>query len=54
MAAKANEAYAEDLGELGRRAEDKGVQLPEEPSEAADLLGDVLSLEARCAPRVQR
>ena len=43
--AKAGEAYAEELQALGRRAADKGVLLPEEPSEAADMLGDVLSIE---------
>lgn len=43
--AKAGEAYAEELRALGRRAANKGVVLPEEPSAAADLLGDVLSIE---------
>ncbi len=47
LAATAGEAYAEELTALGHRAEDKGVLLPEEPSEAADMLGDVLSIEAR-------
>ena len=45
LSAKAGEAYAEELQALGRRAADKGVLLPEEPSEAADMLGDVLSIE---------
>jgi hypothetical protein len=45
LSAKAGEAYAEELTALGRRATDKGVLLPEEPSGAADMLGDVLSIE---------
>jgi hypothetical protein len=45
LSAKAGEAYAEELQALGRRATDKGVLLPEEPSAAADMLGDVLSIE---------
>jgi hypothetical protein len=46
LSAKAVEAYAGDLEELGGRAEKKGVVLPEEESGAADMLGDVLSIEA--------
>ena len=45
LSAKAGEAYAEELQALGRRATDKGVLLPEEPGAAADMLGDVLSIE---------
>ena len=43
----AGEVYADELESLGHRAEDKGVRLPDEPSDAADMLGDVLSLEVR-------
>jgi hypothetical protein len=50
LEAKAGEVFADELGAVGTRAEDKGIALPEEESDAAALLGDVLSVEAR-APR---
>jgi hypothetical protein len=53
LVAKAGEVYADELADIGQRAEQKGVVLPEEESEAADLLGDVLSLEARQASAQQ-
>jgi hypothetical protein len=53
LVAKAGEVYADELHDIGQRAEQKGVVLPEEESEAADLLGDVLSLEARPASAQQ-
>ena len=45
IAAAAEESYAEELGEMAHRAEDKGVSLPTEASASADALGNVLSLE---------
>ncbi len=39
--------FADELEAVGARAEAKGIALPEEESDAAALLGDVLSVEAR-------